>query len=199
MDSALKQIDRQAGDMDTVLAEVAFDWGGDQQGMDRMSGGRFYINKRGDFRVNDSGPAKRVLLVERGTLHLYDPGAAQVTEVRLSREKARLEPFMRIGFTVTGRDLKDQFLVTFVGEEVIDDRRTLGLELTPKKDETRAIVSKLTIWFDQASWLPVRQILVHTSGGQTITVNYSGVARNLNLNPDLFKAKWPRGTEKVRN
>jgi outer membrane lipoprotein-sorting protein len=199
MESALKQIDRQANDMETVLAQVAIEWSGDEQGMERIKGGRIYINKRGDFRISDSSPAKRVLLVERGNLHLYDPTAAQVTNVKLSREKARLEPYIRIGFTVTGRELTDDFLVTFIGEQEIGDRRVLGLELTPKKDAVRAVVSKLTIWFDQASWLPVRQTLAHTSGTQTVTIDYSGVARNLQLNPKLFKADWPKGTKKVRN
>jgi outer membrane lipoprotein-sorting protein len=199
MDSALKQIDRQASDVESVLAQVAFSWGDDAGATDRIDAGRIYINRKGDIRINEDAAPNRVMLVEGGQLQVYDPSKATVTETRLSREKARLEPYIRVGFTVTGRDLKDQYLVTFVGEQVIGDRRTLGLELTPKRDDTRAIVSKLTIWFDQASWLPVRQELVKTVGGQTVTADYSGVARNLNLNPDLFRGNWPRGTKKVRN
>jgi hypothetical protein len=30
------------------------------------------------------------------------------------------------------------------------------------------------------------------------TVDYTAVARNLRLNPDLFKDSWPRGTKKVK-
>lgn len=199
IDSALKQIDRQASDVESVLAQVAFTWADDDASADRVAAGRIYMNRKGDIRINEDAERKRVTLVQGGELQIYEPAAEQVTEIRLSREKARLEPYIRVGFTVTGRDLKDQYLVTFVGEQVIGDRRTLGLELTPKRDDTRAIVSKLTIWFDEASWLPARQELVKAAGGQTVTADYSGVARNLNLNPDLFRDDWPRGTKKVRN
>lgn len=197
LDSAVKQIDRQAKNMETVLAQVKIDWDGEEQ-VGSITSGRIYFNDDGDFRLSDDSDAKLVALVDKNVLHLYDPGAKTVQEIRLSRDKSRLAPFLRFGFTVTGDKLEDDFLVTFIGEQEIGDRRTLGLELTPKKADMRAIVSKAQIWFDQASWLPVKQMVTHTSGTKTVTVTYSGTARNLNLNPDLFKAKWPRGTKKVK-
>lgn len=198
MKSALKQLDRQGSDLETVLAQVDIEWSGEAQGLDRIRTGRIYFNDDGDFRIAGETPNKRTLLVEGRTLYMYDPAASQVTEVRLSRDKTRLEPYMRLGFSITGRDLEDDFLITFAGESEIGDRRTLTLELTPKRDAVRAIVSRIEIAFDQASWLPARQIISHTSGTQTLTVTYTGTARNLNLNPELFQAKWPRGTDKVR-
>jgi outer membrane lipoprotein-sorting protein len=105
---------------------------------------------------------------------------------------------MPLGFSTTGRDLEKDYLVTFIGEDNIGGRRVLGLELTPTSNSLRAMISKIQIWFDQASWLPARQIISHTSGTGTLTITYSGTARNLNLNPDLFRADWPRGTQEVR-
>ena len=197
MDSAIKQLDRQGKDLETVLAQVVLEWSDEAQGMDKPKSGRIYFNSKGDFRIAGEAPNK-TMLVEGRTLHMYDPALSQVTEVNLSRDKSRLAPYMRLGFSITGRDLKDDYLITFAGESDIGDRRTLTLELTPKRDETRAIVAKIEIAFDQASWLPARQIISHTSGMQTLTVNYTGTARNLNLNPDLFRDKWPKGTDKVR-
>ena len=37
-----------------------------------------------------------------------------------------------------------------------------------------------------------------SSRGEEITITYSFVARNLELNPDLFDNKWPRGTDKQK-
>jgi outer membrane lipoprotein-sorting protein len=198
MDSAIKQLDRQGSDLETVLAQVDIEWSGEAAGLDRIRTGRIYFNDDGDFRIAGETPNKKILLVEGRKLHMYDPAKSQVTEVSLSRDKGRLEPFMRLGFSITGRDLKDDYLITFAGESEVGDRRVLTLELTPKRDDVRAIVAKIVIAFDQASWLPARQTISHTSGTQTVTVTYSGMARNLNLNPELFRAKWPRGTEKVR-
>ncbi len=198
MDSAIEQLERQGRDLDTVLAQIEVEWQGAEEGSDRLRSGRIYFNDDGDFRINGSEPDKRVILLEGRSLHLYDPAASQVTEISLSRNKDRLEPFMRLGFSVTGRELDQQYLITFAGEDVFGDRRVLKLELTPKKDAVRAVVSKIEIAFDQSSWLPVRQIITHSSGTKTVTVSYTGTARNLNLNPQLFRDKWPKGTDKIR-
>jgi outer membrane lipoprotein-sorting protein len=198
MDSAIKQLDRQGKDLETVLAQVEVEWSGEAEEPGRIRTGRIYFNDDGDFRINGETPNKRTLLLDGRTLYLYDPAASQVTEISLSRNKDRLEPFLRLGFSVTGRDLERDYLITFAGEGAIGDRRILTLELTPKRDEVRAVVSKVQIAFDQASWLPVRQVISHASGSKTVTVSYSGTARNLDLNPKLFRAKWPKGTKKVR-
>ena len=137
--------------------------------------------------------------MQGNTVSYYNSTLARVDEYRLSSNKSRLEPFIPLGFSTTGKDLDRDYLVTFIGEEVnAGQRRLLGLELTPKSDSLRAVVARMQIWVDEASWLPARQVITYGNGQQTLTITYSGLARNLNLNPDLFKADWPRGTQKVR-
>lgn len=196
MDRAVRQLDRQGSDLESVLSEVDVEWTGAAQDNDRIRSGRIYINERGEFRISADMPKKRTILKEGNSVHFYDPEAAKVDIYSLSRHKDRLEIYIPLGFSTTGKDLEDDFLVTFIGEETIGDRRTLGLELTPERDDVRAVVAKIRIWFDQASWLPARQEISNASGGATLTVNYSGTARNLDLNPELFRDDWPRGTDK---
>jgi outer membrane lipoprotein-sorting protein len=198
MDSAVKQLDRQGSDMSTVLAEVEIAYTGSDENLGAVKSGRIYLNDDGAFRIKAREPAGVIVLLSGRTVSYYNEGLARVDEYSLSKHKDRLEPFMPLGFSTTGRDLEKDYLVTFIGEDQMGGRRVLGLELTPKSDELRAMVSKMQIWFDQASWLPARQIISHTSGTETLTINYSGTARNLNLNPDLFRADWPRGTQEVR-
>jgi outer membrane lipoprotein-sorting protein len=198
MDSALKQLDRQGSDFDTVLADVEIDWISRDGTADNANKGRIYQNSRGEVRIQLDSPKKRTVLIKGKTVYLYDPVKALVDE--FSRTKGnRLEAFTVLGFSLTGRDLQKDYLVTFLGEDQISNRRVLGLELTPKKDSERELISRIQLWIDQASWLPVRQIIEHTPSGQSITATYSGTARNLALNPDLFKADWPKGTQKVRH
>ena len=199
MDRALRPPpppDTQGRGMESVLAEVDVDWSGPAENPDRIRSGRIYINDRGEFRISVEQPKSRVILLEGGTVHHYDQAAARVDRYSLSRHKDRLEPYMLLGFTTTGKKLEDGFLVAFIGEEVIGDRRTLGLELTPESDRLRAVIAKIQIWFDEASWLPARQVISQAGGAATLTVDYRGTARNLNLNPDLFDDNWPRGTDK---
>ena len=197
MDSALEQLEKQGREFDTALADVEIEWIGRDGKVDKGNKGRIYQNDDGDVRIHIKSPEERTVLVRGHDVLLYDPSTAIVEEFSRTRD-ARLEPYTVLGFSRTGSDLEKDFLVTFIGEDEITNRRVLGLDLTPKSDEDRAVVSKIELWIDQASWLPVRQIITHTPSGQSVTTTYSGTARNLKLNPDLFRDDWPRGTKKVR-
>ena len=199
LDSALAQIDRQAQDFKTALADVEAQWqaaGADQP--HRTATGRMYINKEGVLRFNVSTPDKHTLLVTKSEVQDYNPVRALVDRYSLSKHKGRLEPYARLGFTTTGKDLRDDYLVTLLGEDYMNGRRIVGLELTPKKERAREVVARLQLWIDQASWMPVKQVIVHVASGETLTVTYVGMARNLKLNPELFKAKWPKGTQQLK-
>jgi outer membrane lipoprotein-sorting protein len=198
MDSAIEQLEKQGREFDTALADVEIEWTNSDGSTDKNNSGRIYQNKNGDVRIHIKEPQERVILIKGRDVMLYDPGQATVQEFSRTKDN-RLEPYTVLGFSYTGSDLKKDFLVTFLGEDEITNRRVLGLELTPKNDSDRAHVSTITLWIDQASWLPVRQIIEHTSSGQSVTATYSGTARNLKLNSDLFRDRWPKGTQKVRN
>jgi len=198
MERAVKQLDRQGEDFETVLADADIEWKKKDGTVDRTVKGRIYMNEDGDVRLSAAQPTEHTMLVSGSTLYQHDPAKAVVEEYRLSQHKDRLEPYVALGFSTTGKDLSDDFLVTFVGEQQIGGRRALGLELTPIKDSTRQAVARIELWVDQASWLPVRQIITQSAGGDSMTVTYTGTARNLALNPDLFKDDWPKGTEKIR-
>jgi len=198
LDDAIRQIDRQADNFETAMARVDFVvTGADGTSVTSHSGDGF-INVRGDMRYSQDG-GNRIVLVDRSTVSDYDKSANTVNEYSLSRHKERLEPFYRLGFSISGKDMQDRFLVTILGEEALGDTRTLVLELTPKRDAERATVGKIRLWIDQGSWMPRRQEFGSTADRSTTTLDYTGMARNLKLNPDLFKDSWPRGTKKVRN
>jgi outer membrane lipoprotein-sorting protein len=195
LDSALKQIERQSKDFSSLLADVtAVSTGSDGTTIREMSG-RLYMNQNGDIRIR--GSAGREALVTRSEVQEYDPEQQLVERYSLSKHKYRVEPYARLGFTTTGSDLKDDYLVTMLGEDSIRGERALLLKLTPKQDRERQVIGSVTLWINEASWMPMRQVIDEVTNGETLTVDYQGAARNLNLNPDLFKANWPRGTKKV--
>jgi len=198
LDSALKQLERQTKDFETALADINARWVSPDGTASREHDGRFYINARGEIRIAEQEPGNRVLLVSSSEVQDYDPTRALVERYSLSKHKDRMEPFARLGFVTSGKELKDDYLVTLLGEDQLGDRRVVGLELTPKKESTRGIVGRIRLWIDQASWMPARQEISHVSSGEILTIDYKGMARNLKLNPDLFDANWPRGTQKVR-
>lgn len=198
LDSALRQVDRQAQDFDTLLADVTAVTRDANGRRVRSLSGRVYMDNKGDMRVNVAEPDETVLLVTRNDVYEYDPARALVERYSIAKHPNRMEPYTRLGFASTGRDLKDDYLVTMLGEETLRGERTLMLELTPKSDSMRQVVGKVTLWIDEASWMPVRQVIEHVSTAEQLTIDYERTARNLNLNPDLFSPKWPRGTQLIR-
>jgi len=198
MERALKQLDRQGSEFESVLADVDVNLSGAEDDTMQIESGRIYVNPRGEFRMNAETPAKRTILLDRSTVHHYDPEANVVKQYSLSKHKNRLEVFIPLGFRTTGKDLDRDFLVTFIGEDAIGERRVLGLELTPKSDKIRAVVARIQIWDNESSWLPARQTITRAGGGQALTVNFRATARNLDLNPDLFDDKRPKDTKKER-
>ena len=84
-------------------------------------------------------------------------------------------------------------MIGWVGGDFMPGHRLL-LQLTPKRDRDRQFVNSITLWINEASWMPMRQEIEEVTTRQTLTIDYEGAARNLNLNPDFFKSSWPRGT-----
>lgn len=197
LEDAIKQIDRQAENFDSAMARVEMVVKAADGTVTQTHAGDGFINEDGDMRYNRDG-GNRVVVVDRSTVSEYDKSAGTVTETSLSRNKNRLEPYYRFGFSMSGRDMQDRYLVTILGEEEVGEMRTLVLELTPERDAERETIAKIRLWIDQGSWMPRRQEFSAADRSIT-TVDYTNVARNLRLNPDLFKDSWPRGTKKVKN
>ena len=196
LDEALGQIERQADDFETFMARATV-VNTASDGAESRSVGTGFIRKDGKMRYDaDDSSVKR--LVDRDKLMIHDSAAKTVQEYRFRDHADRLEPFIRLGFSTTGKDLRDNYLITILREEEIGESRTLQMELTPKKDDARAIIRNVQLWIDQASWLPKRQEINATSGA-SLTITYEGMARNLNLRPELFSDNWPRGTKVTKH
>lgn len=197
LDAAIRQIERQAKDFNTAMARIELIQTADDGTEIDKSTGTGFLRKDGSMRYNVDG-GQKVTFVDRSTVSKYNAETSTVEEYSLRSHKDRLEPFVRLGFSTTGTDMKKDYLITVIGEEDIGDSRTVVMELTPKKDNVRETVRLVRLYIDQASWMPVRQVFKATKDGSTLTMTYTGMARNLDLKPELFKDKWPKGTEKVR-
>ena len=197
LDSAIRQIERQAKDFETAMARVEVVREADDGSESSKTTGTGFIHKDGDMRYNIDG-GQLVTFVDKNTVSHYDASAATVEEYSLRKHKDRIEPFARLGFSTTGEDMEKDYLITIVGEEEIGDSRTVVMELTPESESVRETVRLVRLYIDQASWMPVRQVFKATSDGATVTITYTGMARNLDLKPELFRDRWPRGTDTIK-
>lgn len=154
---------------------------------------------RGDKMLLEmKAPNARTILRTGDNLFVYTPGLKRVEEYNLGKNRALLEQYLLLGFGTSGKELQKGYLVTPIGEPVLDDRKTLELELTPRSDAVRNQISKIEIWFDEASWQPVEQQFNETGSGDYFIIRYSKTVRNPGIPDSQFKPHWPKGTEKVK-
>lgn len=143
-------------------------------------------------------PNARTILRTGENVYVYSPGLKRVEEYNLGKNRTLLDQYLLLGFGTPGKELEKGYLVTLLGEPVLDDKRTVELELTPKSEAVRNQISKIQIWLDESSWLPVQQQFNETGSGDYFIIRYSNAIRNPNIPDSRFKAHWPKGTEKVK-
>lgn len=195
LDSALKQIDKSTGDFRTAVSDVELTAVDAADAEPRTGSGKAYFSSDGSFRIDLSAPEEKTVLLSGSNLYVHDPARAIVERYPLAKHPERLEPYAALGFSLTGKSLSKDYLVGLLGEELVDDRKTLLFELTPKSDELRAKVSRVQVWIEEGSWMPLKQTVFHSGAAKHITVRYLHSSRNVPVDKALFKPKWPKGTQ----
>ena len=155
---------------------------------------------RGDDKMllELNAPDGRIILRDGGKLFVYNPKAKRVDEYDLGKHRALVDQFLLLGFGSSGKDLKKGYLVTLEGEQTIDKKKVFLLDLTPKSDKVREQFSKIQLWIDEATWLPVRQKFLETGSGDYLEIHYTNIMRNPKIPDSRFKKVWPKGVTKVK-
>jgi outer membrane lipoprotein-sorting protein len=153
---------------------------------------------RGDkMLLQMKAPDARTVLLTGENLQVYTPGLNRVEEYKLGKNRTMVDQFLLLGIGTSGKELQKSYLITVLGEPMLDDKKTVELELTPKSAEARNQISRIQIWFDELSWLPVQQQFNETGSGDYFIIRYSKIIRNPAISESEFKPHWPKGTEKV--
>ena len=114
------------------------------------------------MRLELKNPDERTILRTGDSLFIFNPKLNRVEEFNLGKYKAFADQYLLLGFGTPGRELKKGYLVTLLGEPVIDGKKVAELELTPKSEAMRDQISKIQLWFDETTWLPVQQQFFET-------------------------------------
>ncbi|MGB0034679.1 MAG: outer membrane lipoprotein-sorting protein [Candidatus Acidiferrales bacterium] len=197
LESVLRQLDAEAKDFHSLSADV------------ERTKVTVVVNDRstetGSILVRDDkmllemkAPDARTILRTGDNLYIYTPGLKRVEEYNLGKNRALVDQFLLLGFGTEGKELRKRYLTVVQGEPMLDDKKTVELELTPKSDDVRNQISKILIWLDQSSWLPVQQQFFETGSGDYFIIRYSKIVRNPGLPDSRFKPHWPKGTQKIK-
>jgi outer membrane lipoprotein-sorting protein len=156
-----------------------------------VSTGKFYYTRRGKeprLRLDLTKPANEQLLIDKGKLQLYRPNLKTVQETLLGPHENKVEMLMALGFGQSSGDLKKNFDVSLGGEEAVDGRKTVVLELKPK--DTKMFKS-VRLWMDPEKWVAA-QIKTTEQSGDYLVVKFTNVKMNPRLSESVFDLKLPK-------
>lgn len=197
LETVLDSLNREAKDFHSLTADVARTKVTVVVNVKSTDTGTLWI--RGDkMRLELKSPDPRTVLRSGDTIFIYTPGLKQVEEYNLGKHRDLVNEFLLLGFGTSGHDLQKGFLVTVIGEPMLDRQKTVLLELTPRAGAARNQIARIRLWLDQSSWLPVQQEFFETGTDDYFIVHYTNILKNPEIPDSRFRPHWPKGTQKVR-
>lgn len=160
--------------------------------------GLILVRRDSKMRLEMLQPDARTILLNGNDLYLYTPRIKRVEEYDLGKHRTLVDQFLLLGFGTSGKDLEKGYLMTVLGEQSLSSKRVIQLELTPKTEEVRNQISRIHLWIDMATWLPVQQKFFETGSGDYFEIRYTNIVRNPNLPDSRFRPNWPRDVERIK-
>ena len=198
LDEVLANMEKAARSIKTIEADMA------QEKRDMQIGGREVYRGRIFFehgkvcdkvRIEYSIPQGQFVTVLCDKIYLYQ---ARINQCIVTTRQAQASKNQEFAFIATPYksvpELKRQYNIAYIGDELVGASSTEKLELTPKG---KSSVKKLTLWVDQSSWLPIRYQVIETNNNPT-TFTLSGIVKNGKLSGDKFKGGCPPGSKVVQ-
>jgi len=197
VDDVLKQVDKVAKGVKGITADVTLV--AVEAGEEKTNeSGAAFVSLDGKMRIELTGDDPTTILCTPSDLYIHQPSKMTVREFKLQKHPERVEQYTLLGFSPAGTALKKDFLMTVIEEGSLDGSKFVLLELTPTEDDLRSVVSKIQLWIDQSTYLPIQQRMHHGAADTHLTVRYRNVSRDDKLDQAKFKPSWPKGTTKVK-
>ena len=157
--------------------------------------GEIYVRKDQKMRIDFQSPDPRTIIRNGDNLYIYTPKINRVEEYNIGKNRAMADQYLALGFGMRTEALRKNYAVALINEEELDGHKAAVLELVPKSDEVRKQISKIHIWVDESSWLPVQQKFFETGSEDYFISHYTKVMKNLKVGDGKFKGDWPKGTK----
>lgn len=157
--------------------------------------GEIFVRKDAKERIDFQSPDPRTILRNGDNLYIYTPKINRVEEYNIGKNRAVVDQYLALGFGTRTDILRRNYDISLTGEEELDGHKAAILELTPHSEEQRKQISKVVMWVDQSSWLPIQQKFIEPGTGDYVLSHYTKVMKNLKLGDGKFKPDWPKGTK----
>jgi len=160
--------------------------------------GRIFMRTDEKMRIELAKPDQRTILRNGDKVWHYLPKTKRVEEYDIGKYGALADSLLTIGLGSSGNSLRKHYLVTVLGEETVENHKTVQLELVPKDEKFRNQIDRIQLWVDTTTWLAIQQKFFETGAGDYIVINYRNITINTKLPESDFKPKWPKDVTLVK-
>ena len=164
--------------------------------------GRLFFSKGAkgkgvEVRIEMQQPDSKVMLFKKNRAEIYLPKINQIQEYNLEQKSDLVEGFLVLGFGAETGDLTKAYNVKYLKEEELGGDTTAVLELTPRKQNPGAQLSKIQMWVSEDSWMPAQEQFFETSGNYLIA-RYTAIKVNLKFPASTFEIPPSAGAKIVK-
>jgi outer membrane lipoprotein-sorting protein len=195
LDYVLSMMDRSAQDFRSLTAAIEHVKYTAVVKDTSTEAGEIFVRKDSKMRIDFQSPDPRTIIRNGDNLYIYTPKINRVEEYNIGKNRAMADQYLALGLGVRTDGLRKNYAITLDGEEELEGHKAAVLELVPKSDDVRKQISKIQMWVDESSWLPVQQKFFETDSGDYFISHYTKVMKNLKLGDGKFKPDWPKGTK----
>ncbi len=155
----------------------------------------FRNGRHPEVRIDFNQPDKKTVLFRKDKGEMYLPKINQIQVYTLRHHQGLVQQFLLLGFGSNAQELTRAYDIRFVKEEKMGGNQTALLELFPRNREVAAQLSKIDLWINEESWLPVQQQFFEPSGDYMIA-SYTDVRVNRGIPPSEFRLRV-KGAKRV--
>ncbi len=162
--------------------------------------GKIYYRRKGSelsLAIRIVSPVPKQIVVEKGTLLMYEPKIDQLTERKLGKNKEDIEAGMSLGFGSRGDDLTKNYDVQLAGWETVDGVKTAKLELVPKRSTEKQYFTKIIMWIDPDRDVALKQQFFQPSDDYRLVHN-TNIQVNTKIPPEVFQLPVTSSTKRVK-
>jgi outer membrane lipoprotein-sorting protein len=140
-------------------------------------------------------PDPKTVWFDGTTGSVYYPKIKTVQVYDIGTKRNLVDQFLLLGFGASGAELKDAYMITWVGAESIEGQPTGHIQLIPKSPDLLRQLKKAELWISAASGLPVQEKIFTSTNGDFTLVTYSNMNFNPSLSDNALKPSYPKGVE----
>jgi outer membrane lipoprotein-sorting protein len=197
-DSILMMMDHAALDFHSLTANIERIKYTDVVKDTSTETGQLWVRRDDKMRIQIAKPDPRTVLRTGDAIYIFNPKINRVEEYTLGKNREMVDQYLELGFNTRGENLKKNYLIAVNGEQELDGRKTILIELTPKSEKTREQITKIQMWVDTGSWMPLQQKFFEANSADYFIIHYTAMMKNLKIEDSRFKPDWPKNATKVK-